>query len=122
MRDEQTIFEDLARLCRSPGYVHAIAFICFKDSYVSYAGEMTTEDIRHMFSRERLIRTEVQTLIGLLIKGRVDYSLVTPNVLQEYLDKTYALLEELHREMMRVMTEGLDPKEIAERGMDQFTG
>ncbi len=32
MRSEQTIFDDLAKLCSLPGYVHAIAYLCFRDN------------------------------------------------------------------------------------------
>ena len=32
MRSKQTIFDDLAKLCSLPGYVHAIAYLCFRDN------------------------------------------------------------------------------------------
>src|SRR5260370_29592332 len=102
MRTEKEIFADLAELCISPGYVHALAFISFKDNMVAYLGEMTTQDLQKMFSKDRLIRTEVSTLIGLLLKKEVDYSLPSLEVVQNYLDRTYALLEELHGSMMSV--------------------
>lgn len=103
MRQEQEIFDELAKLCSSQGYPHAIAFLCFRDNMVGYSGEMTAEDMRHLFSESRLIRTEISTLIGLCIKEKIDYTLPSPQVIQEYLDRTEALLEELHRSMSESM-------------------
>src|SRR5687768_17065521 len=64
MRKEQEIFDELAALCISPGYIHALAGLCFRDNFVRYAGEMKPDDMAHMFSRSRLIRTETGTLAG----------------------------------------------------------
>jgi hypothetical protein len=94
LRSEHEIFDELAGLCTSPGYVHAIAFLCFRDSIVRYQGEMTAEDVKHMFSPEHLVRTEISTLVGLLIKAAIDYSLPAPAVTQQYLERTEELLEE----------------------------
>src|SRR6266853_4639225 len=97
MRPEQEIFDDLATLCTSTGYVHAIAYLCFRDSIVRYADEMTAADVQHLFSTDRLIRTEIATLTGLLVKSKIDFSMPPADVLQQYLDRTEALLEEMHK-------------------------
>jgi hypothetical protein len=68
MRTEQAIFDDLADLCCSPGYVHAVAALCLRDNMIFYCGEMKPEDTRHLFSPTRLIRTELSTLLGLMVK------------------------------------------------------
>ena len=36
MRSEREVFADLAALCTSPGYVHALAFLAFRDNYIHY--------------------------------------------------------------------------------------
>lgn len=64
MRSEQAIFDELAQLCVSPGYVHAIAYLCFRDNMIRYSGEMKAEDMQHLFSKSRLIRTETSLLSG----------------------------------------------------------
>jgi hypothetical protein len=99
LRSEQEIFDELEGLCASPGYVHAIAFLCFRDSLIRYQGEMTSEDMKHLFSREHLVRTEISTLVGLLVKADIDYSLPAPAITQQHLERTEELLEELHRAM-----------------------
>ena len=48
---------------------------------IHYSGEKKPEDMRHMFSEDRLIRTETSTLIGLLIKNDIDLGVPAPNVL-----------------------------------------
>src|SRR5258708_19371048 len=99
MRNENEIFADLMKLCASPGYVHAIANICFRDNMVFYAGELSPPDMKSLFSRERLIRTETSTLIGLLPKCEVNYTLPKINFLNHYVEQTYALMEEIHGAM-----------------------
>ncbi len=99
MRSEQIIFDDLANLCSLPGYVHAIAYLCFRDNVIRYSGEMKSQDMQPLFSKTRLIRTETSTLIGLLLKNDIDYNLPGPDVMQEYITRTEALLEEMHQSM-----------------------
>ena len=114
MKNEQEIFQDLEQLCTSPGYVHAIAYLCWRDSTVRYSDSMTAEDTAHLFSTERLIRTEISTLTGLLIKKDIDFAIPTPDVTQHYLDETERLLEEMHRLIADSMFGGLDPKSFIE--------
>lgn len=121
MRSEQVVFDELAKLCSSPGYIHAIAYLCFRDNMIRYSGEMKPEDMRHMFSKNRLIRTETSTLIGLLLKSDIDLGIPAPNVLQQYIDKTEALLEEIHGLMSAAFWGSLDPKKIADKDFNPFT-
>lgn len=121
MRSEQEIFDDLANLCSSPGYVHAIAYFCFRDNMIRYSGDMKPEDMQHLFSMTRLIRTEISTLIGLLLKNEINYSLPAEDVMQRYLEKTEALLEEIHQSMLGAWWAGLNPKKVPDKGINHFT-
>jgi len=121
MRAEQTIFDELASLCSSPGYVHAIAYLCARDNMIRYSGEMRTEDMKHLFSRNRLIRTETSTLIGLMLRHDIDYSPPTPQVMESYVQTTEALLEEIHHAMSALFLQGLNPAKIAEKDFNPFT-
>lgn len=103
MRSESEIFAELADLCLSPGYLHAIAYFCFRDNMISFSGDMTADDMQNMFSRDRLIRTEISTLIGLSLKGERDLALPTPDEMEQYLNRSEELLEELHRVMSAQM-------------------
>lgn len=108
MRSEQAIFDDLAKLCVSKGFIHAIAAICFRDNFVGFDDELSSQDMAKMFSRTRLIRTEITTLIGLMMRAPVDFSLPEPQILSDYVKHSEALLEELHRMML--------PPELKHRG------
>ncbi|BES72579.1 hypothetical protein RE428_35970 [Marinobacter nanhaiticus D15-8W] len=68
-RLEKDIFLELSELCASPGYIHAIAAICFRDNTIRYSDKLTGDHLSHFFSQERLIRTEISTLIGLMCKN-----------------------------------------------------
>ena len=96
MRSEQAVFDDLASLCASPGYIHALAYFCFRDNAISYDDEITAEDTAFMFSDSRLIRTEITTLIGLMMRAPLDFTMPPPQILSEYIEQTESLSEELH--------------------------
>lgn len=100
MRSEDTIFEDLAYLCVSKGFIHAIATICFRDTVIGFSDELKTEDMASRSHPSCLIRTEITTLIGLMMKAPIDYSLPDPYVLSQYIEKAEALLDELHQTML----------------------
>ena len=121
MRSEQEIFDDLASLCASPGYAHAVAYLCSRDNMIHYAGEMKAEDMQHLFTKSRLIRTETSTLIGLMLKSPIDYTLPATPVLEKYIESTEALLEEIHNAMTAPFWRDMDPAKIAEKGFNPFT-
>lgn len=121
MRAEQEIFDELAGLCASPGYAHAIAYLCSRDNMIRYSGEMKAEDMQHLFSKSRLIRTETSTLIGLMLKSPIDYTVPPPPVLEKYIEATEALLEEIHHAMSASFWQDIDATKIAEAGFNPFT-
>jgi hypothetical protein len=118
-RVEQDVFADLAAICTQPGYVHAVAHICFRDNLILHSGEMKEADMRKMFSPSRLIRTEINTLLGLMIKTDIDWTLPIPKKLQEYIDATERLLEELHQCFSGEFWSGLT-KEAVLSGVNPF--
>lgn len=95
-RQEPAIFDDLAVLCVSPGYIHAIAYFCFRDHVVGFGDALRGEDYAKLFSFDRLIRTEISTLIGLMLRAQRDLARPDERTLQQYLERTEALLKELH--------------------------
>jgi len=121
MRSEQTIFDALAGICTSPGYVHAVAYLCSRDNTIQYSGEMKAEDMQHLFSKSRLIRTETSTLIGLMLKSEIDYAIPAPQVLEKYVESTESLLEEIHHAMSAPFWRDIDPAKIAEKDFNPFT-
>ncbi|CAD5373538.1 Prepilin peptidase [Rubrivivax sp. A210] len=120
VRTEQQVFDELKLLCRSPGYIHAIAHVCFRDNIIRYSGEMKAEDLYRMSSMERLSRTEISTLIGLMIQAPIDDSMPAAKVLDEYVKATDGLMLELHRAMSAAAYRIGDWKKLAEQGRNPF--
>jgi hypothetical protein len=95
---EVDIFRDLFELCTSPGYVHAIAYLCWRDNLILYTGEeLTKQDLEYQQSPGRLLRTELSTLIGLMVRMPVDFNRPAPPAMQDFIDRSDRLLAELHR-------------------------
>lgn len=95
-RPEAEVFADLAALCQSPGYVHAVAYFSYRDNLIRFGDQLDAEAMENQHAPERLVRTEIATLIGLMVQAPIDASLPTPDVFQDYIDRTQAVLEELH--------------------------
>lgn len=109
MRPEADVFSDLQSLCTSPGYIHAIAYFCWRDNLIRYSGEqIAAKDLVHQHSNDRLLRTEISTLIGLMVKEAFDLCLPEPPQFQKYIERTESLLHELHGTLTRPWMEGWD--------------
>lgn len=102
VRDEAVIFTALSELCASSGFIHAIAYLCFRDNTFSYNIDkgVKSEDVLQQFSMERLVRTEISALIGLAFKHGIDLKIPEPQELQKYADEAEKLLYEYHMSMM----------------------
>lgn len=119
-REESKILEDLAALATSPGYAHAIAHICHRDNVIYIKGSLQPSDMDRMFSRERLIRTELTTLIGLMAKKPLDLSPQPVDAVQRYVERTDVLMRELHDAMssltftavFEAMKAGTEPPDV----------
>jgi hypothetical protein len=115
IRSEQEVFEDLSVLCGSPGYIHVLAYLSYRDNFISYDGHMTSEDMAASYVPERTIRTEFSTLMGLMLKQPIDFGVPAPPDMQMLVDKTKALLGELHSCLNQPMFEGIKRTVAAQR-------
>ncbi len=88
---------------------------------IRYSDEMKPEDMQQLFSKSRLIRTEISTLIGLLLKNEIDHSLPAQEIMQQYLDQTDTLLEELHGSIAAAFTTHFDPAKATDKSFNPFT-
>lgn len=103
-RSESEIWGDLENLCISPGYVHALAFLCWRDNFIGYQEDnFKPNDLDKMKSSERLLRSELALLIGLMVKAHIDLAWPTPQAIQHYIDETEKLMAELHKAMSAVL-------------------
>lgn len=120
VRKESEIFSELAGLCESPGYVHVIAYFCFRDNTIYYSDTLTRDAVLQQYSMDRLVRTEISTLIGLVCKKPLSTELPPPDVMQGYIDKTDSLLKEIHQSMMPSMEDLFNPDKSGDRKFDPF--
>ena len=104
LRPENEIFDELAALCISPGYVHALAALSLQSSLVIVDRELTAETMSPLYSPSRLISTEVNTLAGLMMRGRISFDTPETAVIREYLRQSHALLKELHEAIVETGT------------------
>jgi hypothetical protein len=95
-RTEPDIFEDLSRLCLTPGYIHVIAYFTLRDTVIRYREQVTADSMENLYGFSRLVRNEINFLLGLLAKQEVDYSLPTPQAFSELIEQTETLLLEFH--------------------------
>lgn len=101
-RSEQEIFAELSELCVSDGFIHAIAYFCWRDNLIRFTGDQVTEDdVQHQYSHDRLLRTEISTLIGLMAKRKITLKIPEPKTLQLYIDRTETLLYEMHMSLQK---------------------
>jgi hypothetical protein len=120
MRTEQEVFRDLTCLCGSPGYIHALAFLFFKNDFVWYRGKINSEDLLKKYSWDRLIRNEFTTLIGLLIETEIDFDIPPAEAMQRHINDTCRLMEELHESMASAFFAGLTPDAISDPAFNPF--
>jgi hypothetical protein len=100
MRSEKEVFDELTTLCVSPGYIHALAALCFRDTIVGFADEMKPEDVAKRYSPSALIRTELTCLMGLMIRQSIDFTLPSQDTIGQYIERSDRLMFELHKAMM----------------------
>ena len=112
MRSEQQIFDDLAAVAAAPGFVYAIAAVYLRDNAVIYKDEIEPEDMAPFFSTTRLIRNEVMTLIGLMMRVPIDFTMPTYEIVQNYIQRAEQLLEELHQKFDEPIGEFIQPNAV----------
>jgi uncharacterized protein YchJ len=98
-RNEGAVFSDLRTLCHSPGYIHAIARICLRDNMISYEGMIKPEDMLKLYRPDKLLRNEVNVCLGLWVQGERDFACVDRATVEQYIEQTRLLLEEIHEAM-----------------------
>jgi hypothetical protein len=93
------IFADLEALCASPGFIHSIAYLSARDTMFHFQGEATPDDLATMHAAGRLIRNEVNVLIGILVKQEIDYSAPDAGTFERHVSQSESLLDEMHHAM-----------------------
>lgn len=88
---------------------------------IRYDGrKLIAKDLYYQHSPDKLIRTEIATLIGLMAQKPRDTSLPEPELFANYIERTEALLRELHFSMQRPWFEDWDIKSGTMPSEDPF--
>jgi hypothetical protein len=120
-KTEQDIFDELGQLCVSPGYIHALAFICFYNNVLGIGDELSGQDLLKMHSPDRLIRTELMTLVGLTVKSPIDFTLPDFLTIQNYINETDRLLKALHDALVNPFLDLVTPERIKDPNFNPFS-
>lgn len=120
MRTEAEVFAELRTLCGKPGYVHALAYLSYRDNMINFVEEVEPKDMRHLFSSGRLLRTEISVLVGLLVQDEINYSLPIPEDFEHYITQSDELFKEFHDVMGSAMMQGLLGPNRIEEGKEAF--
>ncbi|GJH23815.1 SEC-C metal-binding domain-containing protein [Caballeronia novacaledonica] len=121
IRPEHEVFADLAALCLRPGYVHALAYLCFRDNVIMSRGPLREADLAKISSPKTLIRTEISTLQGLMLKGEIGWQLPAQHVIQDYIDQSDRLLAEIHECLSGEFFAGLTPEAMMSGTFNPFS-
>lgn len=119
-RAEQDIFNDLAQLSTTPGFVHALSWMSLQDNYVTFDGAMDGNALAASYAPGRTVRSEFSTLLGLLVRQPIDLSEPPPAEIQALFDRTKTLLEELHERLGRPMWDSIiEAAKVAQAGAER---
>lgn len=99
-RPEEEVLAEIKELASQPGFIHALAALVFRSNVVTAVDEFTAKDFLKIYQRDRLIRTESNLLIGLMLSAPVDIIIPDGAVALQYMMKAVMLLEELHQAIM----------------------
>jgi hypothetical protein len=109
LRSEAEILTELEHVCGSSGYIHVYAALVVQNTFVRFAETIKGEDFHESFGKDHLIRTELTTLLGLMMKSKIDFTALTQEKMSQLGTRTLRLLEELHVSLsapMRVPRDG----------------
>lgn len=95
-RPQEEVLNDIEAICREPGFVHVLASLVFENNFHAVRVEEMYPKIQDQFNYEKLIRSELSVLHGLMLKGGVDLTPLSSEKINEFKKSSYALLTELH--------------------------
>ncbi|MDD5738686.1 MAG: SEC-C metal-binding domain-containing protein [Candidatus Pacebacteria bacterium] len=94
--------EDLAK---EPGFIYSLAIILQRDQFLD------PEEVADINWHERLIFQELSFLVGLMVKNKIDYSVIpTENTLTNQINRTYELFQKLHENHLAIFADKLSKK------------
>ncbi|EMG1612850.1 SecA-like protein, partial [Escherichia coli] len=96
MNNEQAKFLELEELCKQDGFIHAYSYLCLRDCTIGFQGGLETDDLNHLTSSDRLIKTELSLLHGLMLKSGYNAVEISSDKLTQYVDSAEQILKDIH--------------------------
>lgn len=109
----KTVVAKIESLTREPGFVYTLALILMRDLF------LRPEDIAEVNPRKHLNIQELTFLVGLLVKGEIDFGVPSEDGSAHRFALTYQLFEELHRKYHEPFIEEMG--RLAENGRETET-
>lgn len=100
-RNEDVVFADLRNLASQPGFIHALSAITYRSNVLLTSGSFTVEDFAPVYDQERLLRTEINLLAGLMLSGPIDASWPGAIPVFEMIARSLLLMKELHQAILQ---------------------
>lgn len=98
-KSESEIFSKLELLCSSDGFIHVLALLSCINNTTFYEGELSSKDMQYLYEKERLIRTEISTIAGLLLKSEFNMTYPGEVILSKLTEDVNSSLAVLHSAM-----------------------
>ncbi|MCP2005982.1 UNVERIFIED_ORG: uncharacterized protein YchJ [Buttiauxella agrestis ATCC 33320] len=105
-KTESEVFSELESLCTSHGFIHGLALLSCMNNITLYEEEISSEDMQHLYEKERLIRTEISTVAGLLLKSEIKTDYPGVDVLSKLYEDVNTSLAVLHSAMFSAEKDG----------------
>lgn len=115
MRKTELVIRDIKNLINTKGYIYALCMIMFEDFYI------IPEKLHEMDYNKRLSTNEASLLLGFVIQSEINFS--TPDTPQDSIhlkQKTYDLMEELHKSFNILFIEKLQKSLEEEHKKEEF--
>ncbi|HBD2559351.1 TPA: zinc chelation protein SecC, partial [Escherichia coli] len=99
-KTEVEVFSELESLCTSHGFIHCLALLSCINNITIYEDKLNFKDVQHLYEKERLIRTEISTVAGLLLKSEININYPGEEALLKLYEDVNASLNTLHSAML----------------------
>ncbi|HGU8071811.1 TPA: SEC-C metal-binding domain-containing protein [Escherichia coli] len=99
-KTEVEVFSELESLCTSHGFIHCLALLSCINNITIYEDKLNFKDVQHLYEKERLIRTEISTVAGLLLKSEININYPGEEALLKLYEDVNASLNILHSAML----------------------
>ncbi len=118
---EAEVLDRLEKTCTSVGYVHALSFLCWQYNFIGFDKEITPDAVQGMKGENRLLRSEIALLKRLMYSAEIDMTFPGSIKIQEYIDESHRLLQELHQVLSSAYLHSLKNSNPELYGNDIFT-